>query len=83
MAALSLSELNALRQSAVVILAQQSAMRAVRRRIQKEGRIKGPLPLSTLSRLANGWLHDHPQLLAEAAASPIVAELIKREGQPS
>jgi phage FluMu protein gp41 len=83
MAALSLSELNALRQSAVVILAQQSAMRAVRRRIQKEGRIKGPLPLSTLSRLANEWLHDHPQLLAEAAASPIVAELIKREGQPS
>jgi phage FluMu protein gp41 len=83
MAALSLSELNALRQSAVVILAQQSAMRAVRRRIQKEGRIKGPLPLSTLSRLANEWLHDHPQLLAEAAASPIVAELIKREGQLS
>jgi phage FluMu protein gp41 len=72
-----------LRQSAIVILAQQSAMRAVRRRIQKEGRIKGPLPLSTLSRLANEWLHDHPQLLAEAAASPIVAELIKREGQPS
>ena len=53
MAALSLSELNALRQSAVVILAQQSAMRAVRRRIQKEGRIKGPLPLSTLSRVAS------------------------------
>jgi hypothetical protein len=72
-----------LRQSAIVILAQQSAMRAVRRRIQKEGRIKGPLPLSTLSRLANEWLHDHPQLLAEAAASPIVAELIKREGQLS
>jgi hypothetical protein len=46
MAALSLSELNALRQSAVVILAQQSAMRAVRRRMQKEGRIKGPLPLT-------------------------------------
>jgi phage FluMu protein gp41 len=39
----------------------------VRRRIQKEGRIKGPLSLSTLSRLANEWLHDHPQLLAEAA----------------
>jgi hypothetical protein len=69
------ANLSLLRQHAAVILAQQAALRAVRRRIQKEGKIKEPLPLSTLSRLANEWLHDHPLLLAEAAASPIVQNL--------
>ena len=62
------------RQHAAVILAQQSALKAVRQRIQKEGRIKGPLPLSTLSRLANEWLRQHPELIAEAAADPIVVQ---------
>jgi hypothetical protein len=63
-----------LRQHAAVILARQSAMREVKRRRQKQG-LRGPLPFSRLSRLANEWLEDHPQLLAEAAASPIVQEL--------
>jgi hypothetical protein len=65
------ANLSLLRQHAAVILARQAALRAVRRRIQKEGRIKGPLPFSALSRLANEWLCDNPQLLAEAAQSDI------------
>ena len=72
MAAPSLRSLLAERQAAAVVLARQAALRAVRRRIQKEGKIKEPLPLSTLSRLANEWLDDHPELYAEALASPIV-----------
>jgi hypothetical protein len=53
-----------------VILARQAAMREVKRRRQTQG-IKGLLPFSTLSRLANEWLAAHPELIAEAAASPI------------
>jgi hypothetical protein len=63
------------RQHAAVILAQQSALKAVRQRIKKEGRIKEPLPFSTLSRLANEWLRQHPELIAEAAADPIVLQI--------
>jgi hypothetical protein len=63
-----------LRQSAIVILARQSAMREVKRRRQKAG-IKATLPHSTLARLSIEWLADHPELLAEAAASPIVQNL--------
>jgi hypothetical protein len=59
-----------LRQHAAVTLARQAAMREVKRHRQKQG-IKGSLPFSTLSRLAIEWLRDHPQLLAEAAASPL------------
>jgi hypothetical protein len=84
MAASSLSELNALRQSAAVILARQAALREVRQRIKRAGRIKlGTLSAATLARIANDYLRAHPELVAEAAASPIVAELIKREGQLS
>ena len=63
------------RQHAAVILARQSALKAVRERIKKEGRIKGPLPFSTLSRLANEWLRHHPELYAEALASEIAQKL--------
>jgi hypothetical protein len=63
-----------LRQSAIVILARQAAMREVKRRRQKAG-IKGTLPHSTLARLSIEWLADHPELLVEAAASPIVLNL--------
>lgn len=59
-----------LRQHAAVILARQAEMREVKRRRQKQG-IKGPLPFLTLARLGNEWLAAHPQLIAEAAASPI------------
>jgi hypothetical protein len=63
-----------LRQSAIVILARQAAMREVKRRRQKAG-IKGTLPHSILARLSIEWLADHPELLVEAAASPIVQNL--------
>jgi hypothetical protein len=53
------ANLSLLRQHAAVILARQSAMRAVRRRIKAQGQVKlGSLPFSTLSRLANEWLDD-------------------------
>jgi Resolvase, N terminal domain len=67
------AEANAIlqRQHAAVILARQAAMREVKRRRQKQG-IKGSLPHSTLARLAIEHLQDHPHLLAEAAADPLV-----------
>ena len=68
------ANLSLLRQSAIVILARQAAMREVKRRRQKAG-IKGTLPHSTLARLSIEWLADHPHLLAEAAASPLVQNL--------
>ena len=74
------ANLRLLRQHAAVILARQHAMREVKRRRQKQG-IKGPLPFSTLSRLAIEWLDAHPELLADAAASPIVQELRIRESE--
>jgi hypothetical protein len=63
-----------LRQLAAVILARQAAIRQLKLRCQKQG-IKGPLPFSALSRLANEWLDQHPELVAEAAADPIVQNL--------
>jgi hypothetical protein len=70
------AEANAIlqRQHAAVILARQAAMREVKRRRQKQG-IKGSLPYATLTRLGNEWLDQHPELIAEAAASPIVQNL--------
>jgi hypothetical protein len=65
-----------LRQHAAVILARQAAQKAVKRRIQKEGRIKlSTLSAATIARLGNEWLCHHPELIAEAAASPIVQNL--------
>jgi hypothetical protein len=70
------ANLSLLRQHAAVILARQSAMRAVRRRIKAQGQVKlGSLPFSTLSRLANEWLDAHPELIAQAAADPVVVQL--------
>jgi hypothetical protein len=67
------ANLSLLHQHAAVILARQAAQKAVKRRIQKEGRIKlSTLSAATIARLGNEWLHDHPELLAEAAQSPIV-----------
>jgi hypothetical protein len=66
------ANLSLLRQSAVVILARQSAMRAVKRRIQREGRIKlSTLTAARIARLTIEYLDQHPELLAEAAASPM------------
>jgi hypothetical protein len=64
--------LSLLRHSAVVILAQQAASstQGVKRQIQREGRIKlSSLSAATLSRLAEEYLRQHPELFAEAAAS--------------
>src|SRR6516162_2707604 len=70
MATSRLASLLAERQHAVFVLAKQAAIRAVRRKIQKEGRIKlWTLPLSTITRLADEHLRQHPELYAEALAS--------------
>jgi hypothetical protein len=63
-----------LRQHAAVILARQQAMREVKRQRQKQG-LRETLPYSALAKLSHEWLDDHPELIAEAAASPIVREL--------
>jgi hypothetical protein len=62
------------RQTAAVILARQAAMRRIKLRRQKQG-LRQTLPYSVLSRMAMEWLDHHPELYAEALASPIVQEL--------
>jgi hypothetical protein len=74
MAVLSLRSLLAERQHAAVLLGTQAAETAMKRRIQREGRIKLlTLPLSTITRLAREHLQAqaHPELYAEALASDI------------
>jgi hypothetical protein len=61
------------RQTAAVILAQ-AAMREVKRRRQKQG-LRETLPFSTLSRMAIEHLQAHPELYADALASPVVQNL--------
>jgi hypothetical protein len=71
------ANLSLLRQHAAVTLARQSAMRAVKRQIQKEGRIKpGSLPLSTLTRLGNEWLREHPELYEEANGTAHISAML-------
>jgi hypothetical protein len=70
------ANLSLLRQSAIVILAQQAAMRIVKRQIKAQGRVKlSALSHATLTRLGNNYLREHPELIAEAAASPILQNL--------
>jgi integrase len=67
------ANLSLLRQHAAVILARQAALRAVKRQIQREGRVKlSTLSAATLARLGNEWLGQHPELIAEAAQSDII-----------
>jgi hypothetical protein len=67
------ANLSLLRQHATVILARQAAMRIVKRQIKAQGRVKlSTLSAATLTRIANDYLREHPELLAEAAADPIV-----------
>ena len=68
------ANLSLFRQHAAVILARQAALREVKRRRQKQG-IKGTLPFSTLSRLANDYLDQHPELIAKALTDPIVVQM--------
>jgi hypothetical protein len=73
MATSSLRSLLAERQAAAVVLAQQAAMRIVKRQIKAQGRVKlSTLSAATLTRLGNDYLREHPELIAEAAADPIV-----------
>jgi hypothetical protein len=77
MATPSLRSLLAERQAAAaIILAQQSAMRIVKRQIKAQGRVKlSTLSAATLTRIANDYLREHQELIAEAAADPIVQNL--------
>src|ERR1700722_17963621 len=80
------ANLSLLRQSAIVILAQQAALRIVKRQIKAQGRVKlSTLSAATLTRIANDYLREHPALLADAAASPIVQNLTlaHRERRPA
>jgi hypothetical protein len=76
MATPTLRSLHAERQHAAVILARQAAETAVKRRIKREGRIKlSTLTAAHIARLAIEYLEAHPELIAEAAASPIMQNL--------
>ena len=58
---------------AVHVLAKQAALRAVKRQIQKEGRVKVTLiPAGKLGALATWYLEAHPELFQEVLASPLV-----------
>jgi hypothetical protein len=58
---------------AVRVLAKLAAVRAVKRQIQKEGRVKVTLILrGMLDALAREYLKTHPELVQEALASPLV-----------
>ena len=70
MATPSLSELTPQQQHAAVTLARLAAQKEIKRCRQKQG-LRETLPHSTLARLSIEWLADHPELLAEAAASPV------------
>jgi hypothetical protein len=76
MATGSLAQLNPRRQSATVILAQLAARNAVKRQIQRQGRVKlSMVPYGEITRLAERYLAEHRELLAQAALSPIVQNL--------
>ena len=60
---------------AVHVLAKQAALRAVKRQIQKEGRLRVSLILAgKLDAWAKLYLKAHPELFQEALASPIVQQ---------
>jgi hypothetical protein len=70
----SLTLLNPRQQSATATLAHLAAVKAVKRRIQAEGKVKVWLVRhAEIRRLADEWLRTHPELYAmgEAAASAI------------
>jgi hypothetical protein len=57
---------------AVHVLAKLAALRAVKRQIQKEGRVKVTLiPAGMLGALATQYLKAHPELFQEAARSDL------------
>src|SRR4029077_5261065 len=75
------ANLSLFRQHAAVILAQQAAQQAIKRQIKREGRVKlSSLTAAHIARLAIEYLDQHPQLIAQAAASPIVQNLKAANG---
>jgi hypothetical protein len=62
-------------QHAAVILAQLAAIKAVRQSIKRAGGNLSTIPYSRLTRLGREWLEQHPEMLAEALRSPIIAAL--------
>jgi hypothetical protein len=62
------------RQHAAVILARQAALRELKQQRKRLG-LRETLPMSTLTKMAMDWVEQHPELIAEAAASPIVQNL--------
>jgi hypothetical protein len=76
MATPSLAQLNPRQQSAAVILARQAARNAVKRQIQRRGRVKlSMVPYGEITRLADACLREHHELYAQSALSPIVQNL--------
>jgi hypothetical protein len=59
---------------AIVVLARQAALREIKQQRKRQG-MREVLPMSVLSRMAMEWVEQHPELIAEAAPSPIVQEL--------
>ena len=79
MALTSLSQLNPRQQSATVTLAHFAAAKAVRWKLQAQGRVKVWLvPQAEVKRLAKDYLASHPELYAQAALDPIVQNLAER-----
>jgi hypothetical protein len=60
---------------AVHVLAKLAALRAIKRQIQKEGRLRVSLiPAAKLNALAGLYLQAHPELFHEAAQSDQITE---------
>lgn len=76
MATPSLPQLNPRQQSAAIILAQQAARNAVKRQLQRQGRVKlSMIPSGEITRLAEAYLAEHRELYLQAALSPLVQNL--------
>jgi hypothetical protein len=60
-----------------MVLAKRAAMRQIKQQRKRLGQ-REPLPMSVLSRMAIAHLEQHPQLLIDAAANPIVREVVAR-----
>jgi hypothetical protein len=58
---------------AVFVLAKLAALRAIKKQIQREGRLRVSLiPAGKLNALAGLYLKSHPELIAQAMQSDLV-----------
>jgi hypothetical protein len=69
---------------AVHVLAKLAAVRAIKKQIQKEGRLRvSQIPAGKLNALAGLYLKIHPELLTEAAKSDLARKpLSQRQKTP-